>query len=65
LEFLKASIANLIRLLLSSLKNSEGSGDGDSGDSCADRPPPHFIIFEGQNNLLPLAKTKIIARINV
>jgi hypothetical protein len=36
LEFLKASIADLITVLFSSLQNSEGSGDGDSGDSCAD-----------------------------
>jgi hypothetical protein len=32
LEFLKASIADLITLLFSSLQNSEGGGDGDSGD---------------------------------
>jgi hypothetical protein len=32
LEFLKASIADLITWLFSSLQNSEGSGDGDSGD---------------------------------
>ena len=36
LEFLKASIADLITLLFSSLQNSEGCGDGDSGDSFAD-----------------------------
>jgi hypothetical protein len=36
LEFLKASIADVITLLFSSLQNSEGSGDGASGDSCAD-----------------------------
>jgi hypothetical protein len=29
LEFLKASIADLITLLFSSLQNSEGGGDGD------------------------------------
>ncbi len=39
-EFLKASIADLISLLFSSLQNSEGSGDSDRGDSCADNPPP-------------------------
>jgi hypothetical protein len=49
LEFLKASIADLITLLLSSLQNSEGYGDGDSGDSCAD--PCQF---------LPFLKTKIL-----
>jgi hypothetical protein len=37
LEFLKASIADLITLLFSSLQNFEGSGNGgDSGDGCAD-----------------------------
>ncbi len=45
LKFLKASIANL---MFSSLQNSEGGGDGDSGDSCAD--PCKF---------LPFPKTKI------
>ncbi len=39
MEFLKASIADLITLLFSSLQNSEGDGDGDSGDSCADNLP--------------------------
>jgi hypothetical protein len=33
LEFLKASIADLITLFLSSLHNSEGGGDSDGGDS--------------------------------
>jgi hypothetical protein len=46
LEFLKASIADLITLFCSSLQNSEGSGD--SGDSFAD--PCQF---------LPFPKTKI------
>jgi hypothetical protein len=46
LEFLKAS--DLITLLFSSLKNSEGGGEGDSGDSCAD-----LCQF------LPFLKTKI------
>ncbi len=45
-EFLKASIADLITLLFSSLQNSES--DGNSGDSCAD--PCQF---------LPFLKTKI------
>jgi hypothetical protein len=43
LEFLKASIADLITLLFSSLQNSEGSGDSDSGDSFAD--PYQFLPF--------------------
>ncbi len=42
LVFLKTSNADLITLLFSSLQNSEGGGDGDSSDSCAD-------IFEDQN----------------
>jgi hypothetical protein len=46
LEFSKASIADLITLLFSSLQNSEGGGD--SGDSFAD--PCQF---------LPFLKTKI------
>ena len=32
LEFLKASIADLITLLSSSVQNSEGGGDGDGGE---------------------------------
>jgi hypothetical protein len=39
LELLKASIADLITLLFLSLQNSEGGGDGDGGDSCADNLP--------------------------
>jgi hypothetical protein len=45
-EFLKASIADLITLLFSSL-HSEGGGEADSGDSCAD--PANFKISEDQN----------------
>jgi hypothetical protein len=48
LEFLKASIADLIILFFSSLQNSEGDGDSNSGDSFAD--PCQF---------LPFLKTKI------
>jgi hypothetical protein len=50
LEYLKASIADLITLQFSSLQNSEGGGGGDSnsGDSFAD--PCQF---------LPFPKTKI------
>ncbi len=43
LEFLKASIADLITQLFSSFHNSEGCGDSDSGDSCAD--PCQFLPF--------------------
>jgi hypothetical protein len=35
-EYLKASIADLITLLSSSVQNSEGSGDSDGRNSCAD-----------------------------
>jgi hypothetical protein len=48
LEFLKASIADLIYTFFSSLQNSEGGGDSDSADSFAD--PCQF---------LPFPKTKI------
>jgi hypothetical protein len=47
LEFLKASIGDLITLFFSSLQNSEGGGDSDSGDNFAD--PCQF---------LPIQKTK-------
>ena len=50
MEFLKASIADLITLFFSSLQNSEGGGDSNSGDSFAD--PCQF---------LPFLKTKIQA----
>ncbi len=45
--FLKASIADLVTLLVSSLQNSEGVGDDDSGDSCAD--PCQFLWFAKTN----------------
>jgi hypothetical protein len=48
LEFLKASIADLITLYFFMLQNSEGGGDSDSGNSFAD--PCQF---------LPFPKTKI------
>jgi hypothetical protein len=34
-KFRKACIADIITLLSSSVQNSEGSGDSDSGDICA------------------------------
>jgi hypothetical protein len=46
LKFLKASLADLITLLFSSLQSSEGGGN--SGDSCA-----------GPCQFLPFPKTKI------
>jgi hypothetical protein len=75
LEFLKASIADLVTLLFSSLQNSEGGGNDNSGDSCAD--PCQFLPFpKTKLNSQPLsfpfetfgkklAETKIVARINV
>ncbi len=47
-EFLKTSIADLITLFFSSLQNSEGGGDSDSGD-----------IFADPCQFLPFPKTKI------
>jgi hypothetical protein len=44
LEFLNASIADLITLLFSSLQTSEGCGDSDSSDSCAE--PCQFLPFQ-------------------
>ncbi len=35
-EYLKASIADLFTMFSSSVQNSDGCGDGDSGDSFAD-----------------------------
>jgi hypothetical protein len=60
LEFLKASIADLITLLFSSLQNSEGGGDSDSSDSFADSC--QFLLFPNLTSSLspsllrPLAK---------
>ncbi len=75
MEFLKASIADLIILLFSSLQKSEGGGDGDSGDSCADpcqfspfrRPKFNFqpLSFTFETFGKKLAETKIIARVTV
>ncbi len=48
LEFLKASIADQITLFFSSLQNSEGGGDSNSGDS-----------FDDPCQFLPFPKTKI------
>ncbi len=48
MEYLKPSIADLVTLLFSSLQNSKGGGNSDSGESCAD-PPPIFTISQDQN----------------
>jgi hypothetical protein len=67
LEFLRASIADLITLFFSSLQNSEGGGDSDSGDSFAD--PCQFLPFQPLSFTFEtfgkkLAETKIVARVN-
>ncbi len=73
MEFLKASIADLITLFFSSLQNSEGGGDSD--DSFAD--PCQFLPFPKTKIQLSasllhfgdlwqkLAETKIVARVSV
>ena len=50
-EYLKASIADLITLLSSSVQNSEG--DGDRGDSCADPCQEFKQGFLGVSSGLP------------
>jgi hypothetical protein len=62
LEFLNTSIADLITLLFSSLHNSEGGGDSDSGDSFAD--PCQFIPFPKTRILLsaPLSLLRPLAK---
>ncbi len=73
--FLKASIADLITLLFSSLHNSEGGGDSDSAIVLL--TPANFYHFQrGKFYFQPLsftfetfgkklAETNIIARVNV
>jgi hypothetical protein len=53
-KYLKASIADLITLLSSSVQNSEGGGDGDGGDSCADPCQEFKQGFLGFSSGLPL-----------
>jgi hypothetical protein len=53
-EYLKASIADLFTMLSSSVQNSEGCGDGDSGDSFADPCQEFKESFFGVSNGLPL-----------
>ena len=75
MEFLKASIADRITLLFSSLQNSEDCSDGDSGDSFADpanfyhfgRPKFNFqpLSFTFETFGKKLAETKIVARVTV
>ncbi len=54
MEYLKGSIANLITLLSSSVENSEGGGDSDSGDSCADPCQEFKQGFLGFSRVSPL-----------
>jgi hypothetical protein len=56
LDFLKASITDLITLLFSSIQNSEGCGDGDRGDSFL--TPANFYHFRRPKfNFQPLSFT--------
>ncbi len=53
-EYLKASIADLITLLFSSVQNSEGGGNGESGDSFPDPCQEFKQSFLGVSSGLPL-----------
>jgi hypothetical protein len=53
-EYLKASIADLFTMLSSSVQNSEGRGDGDSGDNFADPCQEFKEGFLGVSSGLPL-----------
>ncbi len=53
-EYLKASIADMFTLLSSSVQNSEGGGNGDSGYSCADPCQEFKQGFLGVSSGLPL-----------
>ncbi len=74
MEFLKASIADLIILFFLSLQNAEGCGNGDSGDSFADLcqflpfPKTKFnfqpFSFTFETFGKKLAETKIVAWVN-
>ena len=54
IEYLKASIADLFTMLSSSVQNSEGRGDGNSGDSFADPCQEFKEGFFGVSSGLPL-----------
>ncbi len=71
MEFLKASIADLITLLFSSFQNSEDCGDGDSFDDPCQflpfrRPKLNFhpLSFTFETFGKKLSETKIVARVN-
>jgi hypothetical protein len=53
-EYLKASIADLFTMLSSSVQNSEGRGEGNSGDSFADPCQEFKEGFFGVSSGLPL-----------
>ncbi len=53
-EYLKASIADLITLLSSSVQTFEGGGVGNGSDSCADPCQEFKQGFLGVSNGLPL-----------
>jgi hypothetical protein len=53
-KYLKASIADLLTMLSSSVQNSEGRGVGDSGDSFADPYQEFKEGFFGVSSGLPL-----------
>jgi hypothetical protein len=53
-KYLKASIADLFSMLSSSVKNSEGRGNGDSSDSFADPCQEFKEGFFGVSSGLPL-----------
>jgi hypothetical protein len=53
-EYLRASISDLFTMLSSSVQNSEGRGDGDSGDSFADPCQEFKEGFLGVSSGLPL-----------
>jgi hypothetical protein len=57
LEYLKASIADLFTMVSSSLQNSEGRGDGNSGDSFADPCQEFKEVFFGVSSDLPLVES--------
>ncbi len=53
-QYLKATIADLFTMLSSSVQNSEGRGDGNSGDSFADPCQEFKEGFFGVSSGLPL-----------
>jgi hypothetical protein len=53
-DYLKSSIADLFTMLSSSVQNSEGHSDGNSGDSFADPCQEFKKGFFGVSSGLPL-----------